>query len=134
MLRPTVDTLLGHDLGAALALDPANADTFARRAPTRNPGLAAPAGGAAAQPPPAGAAREDGPLALGPALAPLDRMADGARHRQARDGHRMAPTRFPIVVDTEESASPRAPDCARQHPHPDSRNGRGEPALGRAAD
>src|SRR5438094_10167218 len=76
MLRPSIDTLLGHDLGAALApLDPADADTFARRPPTRNPGLAAPAGGASAQPPPAGAARDGGPLALGPALAPLDPMA-----------------------------------------------------------
>src|SRR5262245_15038454 len=46
MLRPTVDPLLGDDLGAALApLDPANADTFACCAPTRNPGLAASAGG-----------------------------------------------------------------------------------------
>jgi hypothetical protein len=40
MLQPTVDTLLGHDLGVALfPLDPANADTFARRAATGNPGL-----------------------------------------------------------------------------------------------
>src|SRR5262245_6087445 len=124
-----------HNLGAALIpLDPANTDTFACRAPTRNPGLAAPAGSAAAQRPPTGAAREDGPLALGPALAPMDRMADGARDRHAGDRHCVAPTQFPTVVDLEESASPRAPDSARQHPHPDSRDGRGEPALGRAAD
>src|SRR5436309_8663547 len=44
-----------------------------------------------------------------------------------------APTRFPHVVDLEKSASRPATDCARQHPHPDSRHGRGEPALGRAA-
>jgi hypothetical protein len=82
MLRAAVGTLLDHDLGAALALpDLANSGVVARRAPARNPGLAAPVGGAAAHPTAASPAREDGSLALGTARAPLDRMANGAGHR-----------------------------------------------------
>ena len=63
--------------------DPANMGAFARRAPARSPGVAAPTAGAAAHPAAAVAAREGGPLALGRALAHLDRMANGARDRQA---------------------------------------------------
>jgi hypothetical protein len=44
MLRAAMGTLLGDDLGAALAPpDPPNIGAFAGRAPARNPGLAAPA-------------------------------------------------------------------------------------------
>ena len=44
MLRAALGTLLGHGLSAALApADPPNLGTFARGAPPRNPGLAAPA-------------------------------------------------------------------------------------------
>ena len=84
MLQPTLDTLLGHDVGACLApADPPHMGTFARRAPTRGAGLAAPIAGAAAHSPAAVAAHADRPLALGPALAHLDRMANGTRNRQA---------------------------------------------------
>src|SRR5439155_17155271 len=58
--------------GAALGpADPPNTDAVAHRAPVRNPGVAAPTGGAAPHPTAAGPAREDGPLALGHAVAPL---------------------------------------------------------------
>ena len=40
MLRPTMDTLLGDEVGApVLPSDPANMGAFARFAPTRNPGV-----------------------------------------------------------------------------------------------
>jgi hypothetical protein len=83
MLRAAMGTLLGHDVGACLAPpDPSHMGTFARLASTRSAGLAAPTAGAATLPAAAGAAREEGPLALGHALACLDRMENGARHRQ----------------------------------------------------
>src|SRR5438094_8181959 len=82
MLRPRMDPLLGDDVGAPVPPpDPANVGAFARRAPARSPGLAAPTAGVAAHSTSAVTAREPGPLALGRALAHLDRMANGARHR-----------------------------------------------------
>ena len=77
---------------------------------------------------------DDGPVALGPVHAPLDRMANGARHRQAGDRHRLAPTGLPAVVDLEKPAPHRATDRAGGHPHADPHDGGGEPAVGRAAD
>ena len=84
MLRAAMGTLLGHDVGACLAPpDPSHIGTFARLAPTRSARLAAPTAGAATLQAAASAARETGPLALDRALACVDRMAIGARHRQA---------------------------------------------------
>jgi hypothetical protein len=87
MLRPTADTLLGDDVGVPVrSPDPANIGALARRPPARNPGVTAPAAGAATHSTAAAAARDDRPVRLGHALAPLDRVANGARHRQdARD-------------------------------------------------
>jgi hypothetical protein len=43
MLRPTADTLLGHDVGVPVRPpDPANIGALARRLPARNPGVTAP--------------------------------------------------------------------------------------------
>jgi hypothetical protein len=89
---------------------------------------------AATHPTATGAAREDRPVALGRARAPLERMANGARHRQAGDRHRLAPTGLPAVVDLEEPAPPGATDRACRRPHAHSHDVAGEPALGRAAD
>src|SRR5260221_14165684 len=109
MLRVAMGTLLGHDVGACLGPpDPWHMGTFARLAPTRSAGLAAPTAGAATLPAAEGAAREPGPLALGRALAWVDRMASGARHRQAWNRHRLAPTRVPTVVDVEKPTPERA--------------------------
>jgi NAD(P)-dependent dehydrogenase (short-subunit alcohol dehydrogenase family) len=82
MLQPTMDTLLGDDVGACLAPSDPHMGAFARRAPARVAGLAAPTARAGALPASAVAAREAGPLALGRALACVDGMANGARHRQ----------------------------------------------------
>jgi hypothetical protein len=83
MLRPIVDTLLDDDVCPPLAPpDPARIGTLARRAPARGAGVAAPTAGAAANPASAVAARDGGPLALGRAVPHLDRVANGARHRQ----------------------------------------------------
>src|SRR5712692_9409651 len=133
MLRAAMDTLLGHDFGAALAPpDPANVGAFARRAPARSAGVTAPAAGAATQP--ASTAREDRPVALGRALPHLVRMANGTRDRQAGDRHRLAPTGLPTLVDLEEPPPPGAPDRAGRRPCVDSHDVTGKPALGRASD
>src|SRR5580700_10590973 len=96
MLRPTMDTLSSHEVGARLVPpDPPNGGTFARRAPARSARLAAPVAGAAANPTATSAAREDRPVALGRALPHLDRVANGACRRQAGDRHRLAPTGLP---------------------------------------
>jgi hypothetical protein len=64
MLLAAVATILGHDVGAALApSDAANVGANARRAPARSAGLRAPAAGVAAHP--ASPTREDRPVALG---------------------------------------------------------------------
>jgi len=66
MLRQPTDTLLGDHVGAAvLPSDPAILGAFARRAPARNPGVAASTAGAAARPTAAVAACKGRPLALG---------------------------------------------------------------------
>jgi hypothetical protein len=84
MLRAAMDTLLLDDVGAAVRPpDLANMGAFARRAPARSAGLTAPTAGAPTIAASAIAAREDRPLVLGRALAPLDRMENGARHGEA---------------------------------------------------
>jgi len=84
MLHLPIDTLPGSHVGAPVdSVDPANMGAFARRASTRNPGVAAPNAGAAARPPAEATARQGGPLALGRPVACLDRMANGAPDRQA---------------------------------------------------
>src|SRR5437667_9784552 len=84
LFRPTADTLLGDYVGVPVrSPDPANIGALARRPPARNPGITAPAAGAATHSTAAAAARDERPVRLGHALAPLDRVAHGARHRQA---------------------------------------------------
>jgi len=56
-------------------------------------------------------ARERRPLALGVAVAFVARLARGARDCQARDGHRLAPPKLPLVLDMEEPPTPRPADC-----------------------
>src|SRR6202023_1203278 len=73
MLQPTMDTLLGDDVGACLApADLPLMGAFARRAPARVAGLAPPTERSAALAASAIAARAGGPLALGRALACAD--------------------------------------------------------------
>jgi len=84
MLPPTANTLLVDDVGIPIRPpDPANIGALARRTPARNPGVTAPTARAASHAAATVAAREGGPLALEPAFTHLDRMADGARRRQA---------------------------------------------------
>jgi hypothetical protein len=84
MLQPTMDTLLGDDVGAFRAPpDPPHMGAFARRAPARGAGLAALTARAAALTATAVAARAGGPLALGRALGCADGMANDARDCQA---------------------------------------------------
>jgi hypothetical protein len=65
MLRPTMDSLPGDDVGALLApSDSASERTFARRALVRNLGVTAPTAGAAARPARTVAALEDEPIPL----------------------------------------------------------------------
>jgi hypothetical protein len=50
------------------------------------------------------AARERRPVALGMAVTGMGSVANGARHREADDGHRVASPWRPVAVDVEESA------------------------------
>jgi hypothetical protein len=94
-----MDTLLRDDIGVCLAPpDPAHLGAVARRAPARSAGLAAPATGAAAHQASAVAAREGRPVALGRALARLDRMANGIVIVKPETVIGLAPTRLPTLV------------------------------------
>ena len=73
-------------------------------------------------------------MALGHAVALLGWMENRARHRSTGDRHRVAPPWLPTLVDVEESTPNRGTDDVRRHPPPDSHDGRGEPAMGCAAD
>jgi len=65
MLRPTMDTLLNDDVVACVAPpDPPNMGAFARHAPARSAGLAAPTAGVATHSASTVAAREHGAVAL----------------------------------------------------------------------
>jgi hypothetical protein len=69
MLQPTMDTLLGDDVGACLARpDPPLMGAFARRAPARVAGLAPPIERSAALAASAIAARAGRPLGVHPAI------------------------------------------------------------------
>src|SRR6202163_371120 len=131
MLRPTMDTLSSHEVGARLVPpDPPNGGTFARRAPARSAGLAAPVAGAAAHATATSAAREDRPMALGRARPHLDRVANGACRRQAGDRHRLAPTGLPAVVDLEEPPPHGATDRPSRRPYAHSHDVAGNPRWG----
>jgi hypothetical protein len=95
MLWPTIDTLLGDDVGAPVpAHDAPNMGAFARRAPARNIGTPAPTAGTPTIATSATAAREDGPLALAVRTA-----------RGLKCSYRPRPTRQP--ADLRESRDHR---------------------------
>ena len=48
---------------------------------------------------------ESGPVALGLAVRCVERLANGTRHREARDGRRLASPRISRVLDVEESST-----------------------------
>src|SRR5216684_969156 len=80
MLRPTLDTLLGDGVGAPL--DPPDIGAFAGRAPARRAGLTAPTAGAETHNRLGGCGSRERTVGSGCGLRHLDRMANGARHRQ----------------------------------------------------
>src|SRR5262249_26299710 len=49
------------------------------------------------------------PVALGMAVTSVDRLANGARHRETGDRYCLASTRLQVVLDMEESAPHRRP-------------------------
>jgi len=121
MLQPTTDTLLGDDVGACLTpLDPPNLGAFTCCAPARSAGLTTPS--AATHAAKAGAAHEIGSLPMDGARRHLDRMANGARHRQASVRHRLAPTGIPAVMGLEEPAPHRTTDRTGRISDPRSRS------------
>src|ERR1700730_4206053 len=103
MLRVAMGTLLDHGFSAALTpTDPPNLGAFARGAPLRNPGLAAPAERAASAPDRGESGSRGRTAGSGSCCARLDRMASAARDRKAGDRDRLAPTGLPTLVDLEE--------------------------------
>ncbi len=61
-------------------------------------------------------------------------LANGARHRHTRHGHRLASARVPSLLDVEERPSDGAADRASRDTHPDSHDVGRESPLGCAAD
>ena len=70
---------------------------------------------------------------MGMVVARLVRVEPGARPGHARDRARVAPTRFPVALDVEESLSRRLSARRGEHACVDSSDGGREPAVGRAA-
>src|SRR5713101_3695592 len=62
------------------------------------------------------------------------RVATRPRHRQAGDGHRVAPPRLSAILEMEESLPHGSSECVSRRPHPDSHDVESEPAVGRASD
>src|SRR5260370_8662874 len=87
MLRPTMDTLPGDDLGASFPpSDPPHIGVFARRAPARSAGLTAPTAGPAAHS--ASTVAAPAPRTVAPLLAKATtlsppRMPPAGRHHLA---------------------------------------------------
>ena len=72
--------------------------------------------------------------ALDVVIAHVERVAAGARSRQARHRARLAPTRLPPVLGVEESPPDGSSSRSPGDPYVDSSNGYRESALGCAAD
>jgi len=75
---------------------------------------------------------EAGPMALDVAVALLERVANRARHREAGDRHRVAPSGLPAVLDVEESPAQRSTDSRRGSSRSDPDDGARQSALGSA--
>src|SRR5688572_9572560 len=80
-----------------------------RRSPPRAARITSPDSRDNAIPSAAAATDTVGPPALDLALACLAWMAVGARHRQTRDGHRLAPPELSAVLEVEEPSSSGRP-------------------------
>src|SRR6266446_10148564 len=80
------------------------------------------------------AARDGGPVALGAAVAILDRLASGARDCQTGNRHRLASPRLALVLDMEEPPARRPAACSGRRPRIDSDHVAAPPPLGRSAD
>src|SRR5262245_37604840 len=105
MFWPSVNRLLGDDGRPRLAAgDPQRVRALTRRVATRSACVAAPTPRAGAVPLSAAGSHARRPLALGVAFACLDRLANGTRYRQTRDGHRLASARLPRILGVEESS------------------------------
>jgi hypothetical protein len=99
-LRATTDTLLGEDVRAALAsADRPWTGAVAGCLALGRAGLASPGAAPATIATAVLAAPNGGPSAVGVAVARLDRVANGARHRQTGDRRGLAPPRLPIGLD-----------------------------------
>ena len=68
------------------------------------------------------------------ALSVMARVALSRTHREAGNGHRVAPARFSFVLDLEESTANGPSGCATRRSRPHSRALDGESALGGTAD
>src|SRR5688572_19554644 len=64
--------------------------------------------------------------AVGLAVQTLERMADSSRHRQTRDGPRLAPSRLPALLDLEEPTPRRSTGHSSGCPPVNSHDGGNE--------
>src|SRR5262249_34342744 len=77
---------------------------------------------------------ERGRVAVDLSVSLLERLANGARHREARDRHRVAPPGLSPVLDVEESPPRGSTNCRSRCPHPDSDHSARQSSVGSATD
>ena len=133
MCRPTPVGSRRHDIRMRVRSGDAPwSCRFTCGAAPRDPRATPSTAGAATIPTATAASCESRPVALGLAVSSVERLANGSRHRETGDGHRVASPRRPVVLDVEESAtqwtSARRRGCAPPH----SDDVEGQSALGRA--
>ena len=121
MFGASLDTLRADDFRPGLAVPVApKLSSVACRTAARGTRLAAPASGAESVAIATIAARDGGPVALGVAVAIVDRLANRARHRPPGNRHRLASSGLPLVLDVEESPPSRPTRRRRRAPRLDS--------------
>jgi Integrase core domain len=109
-------------------------NSIAGRSAPRDPGSEASVGRAESLAPCTASSDRDGSDALGVPVTGVDRVAAGARPRQAGDRAHVAPTRVPPLLDVGESKSCGSSSRGSRGPRANSSNGHRESALRCTAD
>ena len=102
-LRLGADTVMSHVCCADIAARRVDLDaTNTCLAAVRDPGTPSPAGRSPAQQTKAMSASGMGPALVGSPCSPLAELAQDPHGGQARDGHRLASKRIPVLLELEE--------------------------------
>src|SRR6185503_1420894 len=106
--------------------------TRSRAALHLEPRAPASTAGVATEPTSTAAPSESGPVALGVAVTRVGWLANGRRNREARDRRRLASSGLPLILDMEESPTPRATARRCRCPGADSDDVGAESPVGSA--